>query len=88
VIDAVSIEPQPIMQLPKAPPRPACHDLIQHINHRPISLHARCRSSVPGVRESLTKVQALAMDTPCSFTRISAACRFTDGTTVFGSERP
>ena len=40
------------------------------------------------VRDSFTKVQALATDTPCSFTRISAACRFTNGTTIFGSERP
>jgi hypothetical protein len=40
------------------------------------------------VRDSFTKVQALAIDTPYSFTRISAACRFADGSTVFGSEHP
>jgi hypothetical protein len=40
------------------------------------------------VRDSFTRLQARAIDTPCSLTRISAACRFTDGTTVFGSEHP
>jgi hypothetical protein len=40
------------------------------------------------VRDSLSTLQARAIEIPCSFTSISAACRFADGPTVFGSAHP
>jgi len=43
-------------------------------------LDAGCRYQA--VRDSFTNVQAREIDTPWSFTRISAACRFADGSTV------
>src|ERR1700733_4854038 len=43
----MAVQPQPVMELPEAPPRLAAHDLVQHLDHVPIALHARLRSPIP-----------------------------------------
>src|SRR5579863_8894285 len=41
------IDPHSIGQRPKSPPGLAGHDLVQHIDHPSIALHARSRGSIP-----------------------------------------
>lgn len=88
MVDAMAIQPQPVVQLPEAPARFASNDFIEHLNDILIALHADAGRRYHAVRESFTTLQACVIDIPCSFTRISAACRFTDGPTVFSSAHP
>ena len=45
--DALTIQPQPVVELPEAPARSASYELVQHLDHPSITLHARSRSSIP-----------------------------------------
>src|SRR5579863_1887664 len=47
VVDELTVQPQPVVELPEAPAQLASNDLAQHLDHPAIPLHARSWSSIP-----------------------------------------